>query len=345
MSLTTCKGCGIPKRIAFMHRWRDEGILESKMGGVRAIMVEREVFAGTLDYIQDRLGLSIEHIIIDAKRRDAKIYVDEVLSGAMGAVIRFAPLRRLGYLIMIRQASYIGLAKAKLLYYRPGRRFIGRASPVYHPALFVGDVCGAFESIDRIRSQPEYGVIAGACFMELNVDKELHGEERLELEKVPEVPARADYDRCPVCGVPLQVRELRWDTREGKIIDTVTGEWIIYIDVGGLSTILRELERELGEDIPRMVAEFTFNTYLRLIEEYPGSYLSDLAFMKIRGFGVPAADKPTAGELQEGIEIRNAFNGPIVAGLVAAVCGGAGAEYDWDKPEPGTVRVRVSGRG
>jgi len=30
MSLTRCGVCGVPKRIAFMHRWKDNGVLESR---------------------------------------------------------------------------------------------------------------------------------------------------------------------------------------------------------------------------------------------------------------------------------------------------------------------------
>jgi hypothetical protein len=43
------------------------------------------------------------------------------------------------------------------------------------------------------------------------------------------------------------------------------------------------------------------------------------------------------------VEVRNAFNAPIVAGLVAAICGGEGAEFNWEMPEPGIVKVYVRG--
>jgi len=95
-----------------MHRWRDDGILESRMGGARGILVEREVFAGALEHIEGTLGMPIDHIIIDAKRRDAKLYVDDVVSGIPGIIARLRPFRRLGYIIMIRQAAMFGLAKA-----------------------------------------------------------------------------------------------------------------------------------------------------------------------------------------------------------------------------------------
>ncbi len=324
-----------------MHRWRDDGILESRMGTTRAIMIERDAFAGVLERVEEALGVPLDRILIDAKRRDAKLYVDDVVSGVAGRIIRLAPFRRLGYTVMIRQAATIGLAKAQLLSYRQGKRFIGRAFPVYHPVLFVGDVCGAFESLERKRARPVYGSIGEAWYFELYVDQSLPAEERLELEKTAEVSAQAGYERCAKCGVPLGIGNLHWDLAQGRIIDRNTGEWIIYINVEGVNTVLRELEREIGEDIPRMVNAYTADYYSGLAQKHPGSFLSDLAFMKLRGFGVPDRERPGEEELKAGILVRNAFNAPMVAGMVAAVYAGEGKRFTWEVPEKGTVLVRV----
>ncbi len=326
-----------------MHRWRDDGVLESRMGAARGILIERDAFAGSLERIEEALGFPIDHIIIDAKRRDAKLYVDDVVSGIPGAIARLRPFRRLGYVIMIRQVATIGLAKAELLSYKPGRKFVGRVCPVYHPVLFVGDVCGAFESLERRRARPYYGQIGEAWFSELRVDESLPREDRLELEKTPETSARAGFERCETCGVPRGIDNFQWDTAAGKIIDRTTGEWIIYINVEGVNTILRELEQELGEEIPRMASRFTFDVYRGLVREHPSSYLADLSFMKVRGFGVPSSDGSSRRELEAGITIRNPFNAPMVAGMVAAVRGGDETEFTWETPEPGVLTVKVKG--
>lgn len=110
-------------------------------------------------------------------------------------------------------------------------------------------------------------------------------------------------------------------------------------------TILRELENELGEDIPEMVSRFTFDFYKTLVEERKTSesYFPDLSFMVPRGFGVPEKFRPTPAELEDGVRILNGFNGPIIAGLVAAVRGGDDPDFSWETPEPGVVLVRVKG--
>jgi hypothetical protein len=53
---------------------------------------------------------------------------------------------------------------------------------------------------------------------------------------------------------------------------------VIYINVEGLNAILRELEEEIGEQIPEFVAEHAFRFYSGMKSTYPGSYFEDLAF-------------------------------------------------------------------
>jgi hypothetical protein len=328
-----------------MHRWRDNGILESRMGQSRAVFIERDVFAGTLERIEEAVGLPLDRIVIEAKSHDAKLYVDDVVSGALGAVVRFPPFRKYAYVFMTVQASYIGLANARVLDYKLGTRLVGRTETVYHPVLFTGDIAGAFESIEGVRCRPRYGWVGDSLFLEASVDESAEEEGRLRLERPPVIPAKVKYDRCGACGIPRLISRFRWEPKLGKIIDSDTGAWVIYIDVEGLLTILRELEDELGEEIPRMVSRFTFDFYRELIAQRKTarSYLSDLSFMVPRGFGVPEKFNPTPGELEEGVRIINGFSGPIIAGLVAAVCGGDDPRFSWEAPEPGVVLVKVKG--
>jgi hypothetical protein len=307
------------------------------------VFVERDVFAGMLERLEEKLGLSLDDIIIDAKRRDAKIYVDDILSGLLGRITRFPLFRRFGYMVMIQQAATIGLAKAELLEYRIGKKFVGRAPTVYHPASFVGDVAGAFESIEGKRGIPYFGYIGTSWYMEIYPAEGSSEEERLEFERTPEVPARAGYRTCEVCGVPMHISNFRWEIKEAKIFDRVTGEWVIYIDVDGVNVLLRELQEEIGQEIPEFVARHSYDHYQKRKSEHPSSYLEDLAFLAARGFGVPEEVDPSRERLEKGIEIRNAFNPPIVAGLVAAICGGEDAEFSWEIPEPGIVEVVVKG--
>lgn len=342
MDFKHCRGCGIPLQMVMLNRWRDDGILESRIKSVRGILVERELFTGIISSIHEALGISIDHIIEEAKRRDTRQYVDEVMSGALGSVLRFAPFRRYGYFFMVRMSESLGFAKSRIVEYRPGRMVVGRAEHVYHEALFAGDVCGTFESLDRKRGKARYGYVDDIYYLEITPDTNGREEdERLRLERIPPVPAEARFDRCGKCGYPLRVNDFRWKPHMGKIVDRLTGEWLIGTQVDGINAVMRALEDELGEEIPRLIADFTRDFYQELMNRHEDTPFSDLVFMKVRGMGVPENDEPSPGQLASGLKVRNAFNAPIVAGTVAAVCGSGGSSFEWEVPEPGIVTVRL----
>ncbi len=341
MALMNCGECGLPKMVAYMHRWRDDGVVESKLMGLRGVLVERGLIVDILDEIGAFLGISIDKIVVEAKRRDAKLYVDDVLSGALGRLVRFPLFRKMAYLITIRQAAMLGLGKFQLLHYRKGETLVGRAETVYHNSLFVGDVCGAFESIEGSRAKPFYNYLGKHIYVEVSSWKDAPVEERLYMEKLPVIPAHAGYERCSSCGVPREVRNFSWRPAEGKIIDGTTGEWVIYVDVEGINAVFRELEKELGEEIPRIIAETTFRFYRGLIYRHPQAPLARVGFMKARGFGIPDREDPSEEELREGLMVRNPFSIPIVAGIVAAHFAEDEKNFSWKMPEEGTVAVSI----
>ncbi len=154
MGILSCGTCGVPRQVIFTNQWTDDGLLISKPIGQRTlVLLERELIVGIIGGIEEKLGLPLDHIVIEAKRMDARIYVDSITGGALGKVLRSPPLRRLAWSFIIRQGATIGLGKAQLLKYKPGRSLVGRADPVYQPTLFAGDVQGAYESFERMRSK------------------------------------------------------------------------------------------------------------------------------------------------------------------------------------------------
>jgi hypothetical protein len=341
MGTMTCKGCGIPKLFCWGNRWTDDGILESQPIGMRRlIMMERELMMGIFQGLEERLGVSIEHLIFEAKRKDAVLYVSDLLPPLLGRFVRLSPLRRFAYMVMIKQAALIGLGKARMLEYEPGRRLVGRISPVYCKALFTGDVFGAFESIEGVKAKHNYGEIGDDLFFNIEPWEDAPEEGRLEPEEGIVVPATANYFRCDVCGLPREISFLRWEPETGKIIDSRTGEWVFIQGIGALNAVYRELEEELGEEIPHLVADLTWIYYQRMKDEHPQVF-KDLNFIKVRGLGVPDSDNPTPSELKKGLSIRNGFNGPMLAGMVAAVMGGDYPKWSWESPEEGVVKVTV----
>jgi len=304
-------------------------------------MMEREHMAEIFLGIEDKLGFPIDKIITEAKRKDAWVYVRDVLPPFLGRLLRFPPLRRFAYYAMIKQASLIGLGKVKLLEHRKGERLVGRIYPVYYHALFSGDAWGAFENFEGLTAELSYGFFGKELFINIQASQDAPLEERLQLQEVPTIPARAGYKRCRVCGLPSELSNFRWEPETGRIFDDRTGEWLFIQGIRALNAVLRELEYELGEEIPHLVSELTWKYFRGLKSEHP-HFFNDLAFMKVRGIGVPENESPSPGELEDGVNILNGFNGPILAGMVAAVCGGDDPVWSWETPAAGMIRVKVS---
>ncbi len=327
--MRACGGCGVPRRVAAKHIWKDNGIIETRPIALRGVWMERDLLQGIISRIEKSLGLPIDRIIIDAKRRDARLYVDNMLHGLAGRLVRLRPVRKAAYSYMIGQAASIGLARAKVLEYRPGEYLLGQATDVYQQAVFTGDVCGCFESVEGIRAKP-YGAMMGDAFV-LRIEAWPEGpeEERLELERTPEVEAHVSFRRCGRCGLPEEVSGWRWDYGRGMVFDGTTGQRIVFIDTGGINAVFRELAAELGEEIPRLIAEETRGFYSGLFSGTPAGRKPNLRMLEIRGYGVPAATDPDKEQCAAGLRVSNPFNAPMVAGAIAALCGKEGQDLQW----------------
>ncbi|MDY6794910.1 MAG: hypothetical protein SWK76_06480 [Actinomycetota bacterium] len=221
---------------------------------------------------------------------------------------------------------------------KAGAKLSGKVDHAFYPTLFAADVCGAFESFEGVRAKLGYGCIGDELFIDVKTWEEAP-EERLRVDEGAMVSAQADFKGCGVCGLSLEVSNLRWEPDTGKLFDRRTGERLFVQGIGAIAAVLRQLESELGDEIPHLISDLTYGFYRRLKKEHPQAF-EDLHYIYMREFGVPDNPKPTPAELEASLDIRNGFNGPILAGLVAAICGGENLTWSWDYPAEGIVRVR-----
>jgi hypothetical protein len=325
--------------VAAKHTWKDNGVIETRPVALRGVWMERDLLQGVIDGIQESLGLPIDHLVIDAKRRDARLYVDNMLHGLAGKVIRHRLIRKAAYSYMIGQAASIGLARAKVLEYRAGEYLLGRAENVYQESVFAGDVCGCFESVERVRAKAFRNSVGDTFILKIEAWPDGPEEERLELERSPEADARVSFQRCGRCGLPREAADWRWEYDKGLVFDGSTGRRIVFIDTGGINAVFRELASELGEEIPRIIADKTRRFYEELFPTAPVK-TPDLRLLEVRGYGVPEIISPSPEELAAGLKVSNPFNPPMVAGAVAALCGCRERPPEWET-EGAVMRVFI----
>src|SRR4030042_1647345 len=84
-----CPECGIPKRITKEHSWSNNGVIEVKReAGHRMLYFEPENIKVVFKNIEDTLGSSIEHIVIESQRRFAYGYLSRLVPDMAKKMIR-----------------------------------------------------------------------------------------------------------------------------------------------------------------------------------------------------------------------------------------------------------------
>src|SRR4030042_2394070 len=76
-----CESCGVPKLISSVFSWDDNGIISiSYSPGARMVFYESENIDNIFRGVEELIGLSIEHIVMERKRRDTRRFMARVLA-------------------------------------------------------------------------------------------------------------------------------------------------------------------------------------------------------------------------------------------------------------------------
>lgn len=329
-----CRECGFPHRISRFLEWHSDGTL---IGSVRPKIPLMFLEVAEVDYIFEELesaiGLPIEHIIIEAQKYIGKDLVDMVKGIYWNIDPKRFPMNRLfrpqwlGKALvagMRRDLSGLGAGRVTVESYRVGRELVLRFENPCLVPLTVGNCLGIYESVeDMPGSRADYGIEGGALVIRMtHAEEKPESEERLYLEEVEAGAGPLKYDRCPRCGVPLRsARSTCWELDRGAIMNPLTGQREGMIAVQSVNAIMRELERELGGEVPGIIFDAQKRYQAGRLEkegievprEFWESYLTGMA---LRGLGYP--EHFEAGDDSVTIDARNAYNQDLYAAKIAA---------------------------
>lgn len=256
-----CKECGVPLMVSREHTWHSNGVItQTKDPDHRMIFFESSNIDGIFSGVEKILGLSIEKIVIESKRREVKEYVEKMLS----------PLAR-------KAARHVGIGKVIDNLSKNGRAFgygdIGLVErrrkgdggdfitmSVRNPhsvQFFSGEVLGAWEAIDGRDHYVEHEQVTADTFhVTCRVGPHpIELQERLQLRHYGYKPGSIVYDRCSTCDVSISVGKYRWNLETGTIAHPEHGCRMAIFGPKGMEAILDDLEAELGDAIPEVVIE------------------------------------------------------------------------------------------
>ena len=354
---TRCRECGAPLYSRLFRTWNDDGTVTGRFAsGSRVCHIECDEITAVIEGVSERIGYPIDRIVIEGERKAIRRIADNILSTGKGIAGLFgrswagAPV---ALKVTLDVGRTVGHAVPEILEYKRGELLRLKLEHPYCIPLVVGDTWGAFEALHNITVEAHWEESDDAVVVELVKVKEgMVWEEplRLQLERMATLPGDAKFDRCPRCGIPREVTEtMEWDIEHGMVKNRLTGRREVTIVVESINAVLRELEQELGEEIPGMVQEIVAGYVAGTIDPDEAldlkvaGYRAALDPLRARGMGNPVEAEMRDGTLT--VVIDNPFSAALLAGRVAGIyqaLEGVRAAASWAVHPEGYLVVTVS---
>ncbi|MDY6794837.1 MAG: hypothetical protein SWK76_06100 [Actinomycetota bacterium] len=351
MRARTCGRCGVPMRVVREHKWLDDGtITQAKNPDHRMVFIESENINSTFSNIEEIIGLSIERMVIEAKRRAAFDFIDHMLPGIVKAVVRMIGLRP-----VIRNVASLGrvmgygdltLVDLRRMHDQGDHATLLIREP-YSLPLFCGDLAGTFEAIDRRDVGVEYEKVSSDSYRITGVISKhpLELRERLQTRTYSHKPGGIAYKTCPSCGGPEDLSQYGWDLERGVVMDKIYDRRMALLGPAALEAVIDDLEEELGDTIPRVIIEAQrrfVKTGFYTLEEV-SSLEKFRAALAIRGMG----NLREMDWNEKGLKIRieNPCLYQVLVGLVQGfleLASGREARVDWELVEDNDLSVEVA---
>jgi len=345
-----CRKCGFPRRFARYFDWRSDGTILSTdftHTWTRICFLELGELESILKELSDAIGVSIDRFIVEAHKNIGKVinanlpirHIKRIPSNRLlrpqwfaRALIRFAS----------NLAAGLGDGRISVDEYRAGVSLVLRISdPCLYPML-VGSALGIYESVEEMPAAiAEYGIEDGDLVIRMrHARSRSESERRLFLEEPAPGVGPLSHERCTGCGAPLPAsRELGWDVEKGVISNLVSGNREVVVGVESVNATLRELEKELGEEISSILfnAQKRFSTRRLELEQvveartFWDGYLADMA---LRGLGFPHRFTHEGSSIS--VEISNAYNQDLYAAKLSAAMEkltGGSSVISWQRRE------------
>lgn len=368
-----CAECGVPLLIGRELRWGGNGVI-TVAGSPRSRMIlyESNVIDNLFRGIEELIGLPIQHLVIESRRREVRRYIEK----------RFpAPLRKLfaGAEIRLSRDGVVGRAVRPLLFklgkaqaervigigriyghgdprlsemWESGERYPWRTNIIRKPyslPFWLAEALGSAEAFDGVDEWVRYEEIEDDTYRVTTyvADHPVDLKERLQRRRYDFKPGDISFELCRACGVPREVGRYRWDLAEGTIYDPDYGWRMAIYGPSALEAVLDDLEAELGEAVPDVVAEAQ-RRYVKSragVRNWRRSGMTFNRLTALRGLGNITRFEVDENHLD--LTIQNACLAPMMAGMAQAIFELAlnkdSTTRSWGLAEDGDLEIRISG--
>ncbi len=347
-----CKVCGVPRRFVKEHAWLDNGtIVQRENPDHRMIFIENDNIQSTFQGVEEIIGMSIERIITEAKRRATFDFVDHMLPGIVKAIVRRVGVRpvvnNVTDLGMVMGFGDVRLDSIRRVHGK-GDYVVIRCKELYSVPLFGGDIVGHFQCRRPPRGRRHQR--AGRT-RRVSDHRPHHAQPPRTAGEAADdgiyaaSQATSSSRRCPRCGGPMALSSYKWHTDRGVIISQTSGHRMIAIGPASLDAVIEELEKELGDTIPRVVVEaqrrFVRAGFYSIDEARSQESLREA--LALRGMG--NLREITWKENGLGFRLENPCLIPVLVGLVQGIfelVTDRDSEVNWEVTSDGDLIVDVA---
>lgn len=255
--LKTCSDCGVPLKIGKHLDWNSDGTITQKRDpGHRMLFYESTAMDNLFSIIESIIGVPIGKIVIESKARTARQYVSAQMLRPLGSLARpfLKPLIRRG----TAYCRVLGLGDITVTGHDWNSGFVRfEVGEPYSLLLLCGDLQGAVSallksnvSIGHERVDRERYVLEGSL-----ATPAPQFEGRLIPRALPRKRGGIRHNICPGCNAPVELSRFRWHPERGTITEPGSGLRMSLFGSDGIQAVFDELERELGETMPRAIVE------------------------------------------------------------------------------------------
>jgi hypothetical protein len=368
-----CESCGVPLLVGTVFEWDEKGLISiphNPRG--RMVFYESTYIDSIFRGIGEIIGVSIEHIAIERKRRDTRKFMErifpeqvkrleEIFSGER--LINISDLSKsqredvleVGNMVN-SQATTIGMV------YGYGNisfselwefwdTFPWRTQIIRNPysiTFFAADMLATIEAFEQQDMRVRYEEVAEETYL-LSVRAGSHPiglKDRLKQKRYELKPGDITYERCPQCNTPSAIGRCNWNMHEGTIIDTETGRRMAIFDPSAIDLVFEDLGNELGESITEVIVEAQrrYATESMQADNWKRSGYDFKSWAALSGLGNITSFK--ADQEKVSMTLENSCMPLAMVGMAQALYelawGAAASKREWRRSDDGDLEIEIT---
>lgn len=266
-----CEECRVPETFANERQWLNSGVVVQRGNPrQRTGFIEGDNLAPLYAGIEEIIGMPVDRLILESTRVAGGRYVRGLLPPGVEGMLRDGSLLLEGLIsVLVHTAMVAGYGKCEVLeldidpigadglILYPGDYITIRVSEPFSIAPIAGIFAGSCEVATGSPFVVDYEQVSPGVYEVRSTLGEYFDayEERFESREYRHREGTVELEPCPTCGVPKELSAFTWHDDRGVILDSRSGRRMVGIGPYMTDPLFEELEKELGDIVPRAVVE------------------------------------------------------------------------------------------